>query len=143
MSDRVLSPRNYVRCPAGERSGARRLAVHVSLLVGTGWLVAISGPWTLLPAMLASAGAGGAVRAGARGDAPTAFASRRANAAVGWLAACPSLLNLHFYAAFHFAHHRHTQLPGQDPELDMELPDTLGALPAAVRPCPTGGCGCW
>ena len=57
----------------------------------------------------------------------TAFASRRANLIVGWLAACPSLLNLHFYTAFHFAHHRHTQIPGQDPELDMEPPNDTGA----------------
>ena len=57
----------------------------------------------------------------------TAFASRRANLIVGWLAACPSLLNLHFYTAFHFAHHRHTQIAGQDPELDMAAPDDLGA----------------
>jgi len=44
-----------------------------------------------------------------------------------WLAACPSLLNLHFYTAFHFAHHRHTQIPGKDPELEMAAPDTLRA----------------
>ena len=61
----------------------------------------------------------------------TAFASRRANLIVGWLAACPSLLNLHFYTAFHFAHHRHTQIPGQDPELDMESPNDSGRLCAA------------
>ncbi|HSZ92795.1 MAG TPA: fatty acid desaturase, partial [Acetobacteraceae bacterium] len=28
---------------------------------------------------------------------------------------------------FHFAHHRHTQIAGQDPELDMAAPDDLGA----------------
>ncbi len=47
----------------------------------------------------------------------TAFASRRANAIVGWLTSCPSLLNWHFYTAFHLAHHRHSQISGQDPEL--------------------------
>jgi fatty acid desaturase len=47
----------------------------------------------------------------------TAFASRRANAIVGWLASCPSLLNWHFYTTFHLAHHRHTQVAGLDPEL--------------------------
>jgi fatty acid desaturase len=47
----------------------------------------------------------------------TAFASRRANAIVQWLTSCPSLLNAQFYTAFHLAHHRHTQIPGRDPEL--------------------------
>ena len=129
MSDRVLSAAE-LRALSGRSNaaGARRLAVHVSLLAATGWLVAISGPATLLPAILALGLVQVALFAPAHeATHQTAFASRRANAAVGWLAACPSLLNLHFYAAFHFAHHRHTQLPGQDPELDMESPDTLGA----------------
>ena len=55
----------------------------------------------------------------------TAFASRRANAIVGWLAACPSLLNWHFYAAFHLAHHRFTQDPARDPELTPPPPAAL------------------
>jgi fatty acid desaturase len=54
----------------------------------------------------------------------TAFASRRANAVVGWLTSCPSLLNWHFYTAFHLAHHRHTQIAGQDPELYAPAPTT-------------------
>jgi fatty acid desaturase len=56
----------------------------------------------------------------------TAFASRRANAIVGWLTSAPSLLNDRFYKAFHAAHHRHTQIPGQDPELLAPPPDTIG-----------------
>ena len=52
----------------------------------------------------------------------TAFASRRANAVVGWIAACPSLLNLQFYASFHLAHHRNTQIAGLDPELGAAKP---------------------
>ena len=127
--DRVLSPAE-LRALSGRNNaeGARRVAIHAALLIGTGWLVAISGPVTLVPAMLAFGLVQVALFAPAHeATHQTAFGSRRANLIVGWLAACPSLLNLHFYTAFHFAHHRHTQIAGQDPELDMAAPDDLGA----------------
>jgi fatty acid desaturase len=129
VSDRVLSPSELRALSGrGDAEGAWRLAVHAALLAGTGSLVAISGPVTLVPAMLAFGLVQVALFAPAHeATHQTAFVSRRANLIVGWLAACPSLLNLQFYTAFHFAHHRHTQIPGQDPELDMELPNTLGA----------------
>ncbi len=129
VSDRVLRP-TELRALSGrsDAQGACRLAIHVALLAGTGWLVTNSGPVTLLPAMLAFGLAQVALFAPAHeATHQTAFASRRTNLIVGWLAACPSLLNLHFYTAFHFAHHRHTQIPGQDPELDMEPPNDTGA----------------
>jgi fatty acid desaturase len=129
VADRVLSPAE-LRALSGrsDAAGARRAAIHAALLVVTGWLVAISGPFTVVPAILALGLVQVALFAPAHeATHQTAFASRRANAIVGWLAACPSLLNLHFYTAFHFAHHRHTQIPGQDPELDMERPHTPGA----------------
>src|ERR1700730_6281703 len=53
ISDRVLRP-TELRALSGrsDAQGAQRLAIHVALLAGTGWLVAISGPATLVPAML-------------------------------------------------------------------------------------------
>jgi len=108
--------------------GALRTALHAALLGGTGWLLAISGPWTLLPAMIAFGLVQVALFAPAHeATHQTVFASRRANQIVGWVAACPSLLNLQFYTAYHFAHHRHTQIRGQDPELDMEAPHDLAS----------------
>jgi fatty acid desaturase len=62
----------------------------------------------------------------------TAFASRRANLIVGWLTSAPSLLNARFYTAFHLAHHRHTQIPGLDPELFAPPPETVGQYAARV-----------
>ena len=62
----------------------------------------------------------------------TAFASRRANAIVGWLTSAPSLLNAQFYTAFHLAHHRHTQIPGLDPELFAPPPETVGGYVARI-----------
>lgn len=129
VADRVLSPVE-LRALSGRSNaaGMQRVAIHGALLVGTGALLAISGPVTAVPAMVAFGLVQVALFAPAHeATHQTAFASRRANQIVGWLAACPSLLNLHFYTAFHFAHHRHTQIPGKDPELDMEAPDTLRA----------------
>jgi fatty acid desaturase len=62
----------------------------------------------------------------------TAFAGRRANATVGWLVSCPSLLNWHFYGAFHTAHHRFTQDPARDPELEVPPPSGLGSWLARI-----------
>ncbi|HEX6958440.1 MAG TPA: fatty acid desaturase [Ferrovibrio sp.] len=104
--------------------GALRIGIHLALLIFAGALVAVAAtPWQLWPAMLLL----GLVQAAL--FAPlhetmhaTAFASRRANAIVGWLAGCPSLMNWHFYAAFHLAHHSHTQDPARDPELTPPAP---------------------
>lgn len=117
--------------------GAVRLGLHVALLAGAGWLVAVSGPWTLLPAMLLLGVLQAALFAPIHETMHlTAFASRRANAVAGWLAACPSLLNWHFYAAFHLAHHRHTQDPDHDPELSPPPPGTLDSYVLRVVALP-------
>jgi fatty acid desaturase len=137
-SDRVLTAAE-LRLLSGRSSaaGVRRLAVHVALLAGSGWLVPISGPVTLVPAILALGLVQVALFAPSHeATHRTAFVSHRANMIVGWLAACPSLLNLHFYTAFHFAHHRHTQIPGQDPELDMESPHDLSAYARRILGVP-------
>ncbi|HLY90908.1 MAG TPA: fatty acid desaturase [Acetobacteraceae bacterium] len=108
--------------------GALRTGIHVVLLASSCWLLAISGAWTLLPALIAFGLVQVALFAPAHeATHQTAFASRRANHVVGWLASCPSLLNLEFYTAFHFAHHRHTQIPGRDPELDMAAPHDVAS----------------
>lgn len=106
--------------------GAARMTVHLMLLAASGWLVAVAPGWWMVAAMVPF----GVVQAAL--FAPihetmhmTAFRSRRANQVVGWLAACPSLLNWHFYTAFHLAHHRHTQDPGRDPELLVLPPASL------------------
>ena len=144
LSDRVLSNQE-LRALQGRSDlrGGVRLAIHCVLLIATGWLVAVSTGWPLLPAMFLLGLVQVALFAPAHETMhQTAFASRRANAVVGWLTSCPSLLNWHFYTAYHLAHHRHTQVPGLDPELGM----------ADARPgrrdtscgswgCRSGGCG--
>lgn len=108
--------------------GAARLLLHLLLLLTAGSLVVLSPPLLLPLAMLLL----GLVQVSLFAPVHetmhlTAFASRRANQVVGWFAACPSLLNWHYYAAFHLAHHRHTQDPAQDPELAPPAPETLSA----------------
>jgi len=116
---RALSRRSDAR-------GGARILVHLLLLLVTGVLVLESPPVLVLPAMLALGIVQAALFAPVHETMHlTAFASRRANQVVGWLAGCPGLLNWHFYAAFHLAHHRHTQIPAQDPELTPAAPATL------------------
>lgn len=138
VTDRVLDPA-ALRALSGRTNadGTVRLGVHAGLLFGCGWLVAVAGPWMLLPAILVFGIVQVALFAPAHETMhQTAFASRRANAIVGWLTACPSLLNAQFYAAFHLAHHRHTQVPGRDPELDTPPPADLAGYVRRVLGIP-------
>ncbi|WP_428533253.1 fatty acid desaturase [Rhodopila sp.] len=128
LSDRVLNNQE-LRALQGRSNlrGGVRLAIHISLLVAAGWLVAIASGWLVLPAVFALGCVQVALFAPAHETMhQTAFASRRANAIVGWLASCPSLLNWHFYTAYHLAHHRNTQVPGLDPELAAASPTSIG-----------------
>ncbi len=142
LSDRVLSI-HELRSLQGRSNlrGGIRLAIHLALLVGAGWLVGLSSGWTVLPAVFLLGLVQVALFAPAHETMhQTAFASRRANAVVGWLTSCPSLLNWHFYTAYHLAHHRHTQVPGEDPELMGPGPATVGAYVARVLGVLSGGC---
>lgn len=124
LTDRVLS-RQDLRSLQGRSNvrGAVRLAIHLVLMIGAGWLVSRSSGLALLPAMFVLGLLQVTLFAPAHETMhQTAFASRRANAIVGWLTSCPSLLNWHFYTAYHLAHHRHTQQPGLDPELTSPPP---------------------
>src|SRR3954469_23051669 len=55
----------------------------------------------------------------------TAFKSRALNDAVAWFAGLLSFYNSTFYRPYHGWHHRFTQLPGQDPELEDAKPTSL------------------
>jgi fatty acid desaturase len=126
--DRVLTPdvlRSLVT--RSDRQGWVRLSGHIACLIAAGWWVAIANGLWLWPAMFVLGVVQAALFAPAHETMhKTAFASIRANAIVGWLVSAPSLLNSHFYTAFHLAHHRHTQVPGEDPELMAPAPSTFG-----------------
>jgi fatty acid desaturase len=120
-------------------AGGVRLGIHVGLLAAAGVWVALASGWWLLAAVFVLGLAQVALFAPAHETMhQTAFASRRANAVVGWLTSCPSLLNWHFYTSYHLAHHRHTQVPGLDPELSGPLasPSTVGQYALRVSAVP-------
>jgi fatty acid desaturase len=57
----------------------------------------------------------------------TAFRARWLNGAAAFMAGAVLLLPPGYFREFHFAHHRHTHDPAQDPELGAAKPAGLGA----------------
>ena len=57
----------------------------------------------------------------------TAFESRWLNDSVAWFAGLLSFYNSSFYRPYHGWHHRFTQLPGQDPELEDRKPTSIAS----------------
>ena len=55
----------------------------------------------------------------------TAFKSQQLNDGVAWFAGLLSFYNSTFYRPYHGWHHRFTQLPGKDPELDDPKPTSF------------------
>lgn len=68
----------------------------------------------------------------------TAFRSRWLNDCFGRIIGVVLFLPRDYFRCFHFAHHRYTQLAGNDPELAYPKPDTLGAYLRFVS-----GAGYW
>lgn len=126
--DRVLAPADLRRL--SERSDAKgllRFGTHLVLIALGATLIARARDtvW-VLPAMLLQGWFLVALFAPVHESVHyTAFASRRLNIVVGWIASVPTLINSTFYRLFHYAHHRHTQDPERDPELAGPLPQTL------------------
>ena len=109
-----------------DRAGLLRLAGHLGLLVATGALIAGSpgGP-LLLPALLLHGIVLVFLFAPLHESVHrTAFRSHRLNDAVAWLSGLVLLLPPNWFRAFHFAHHRHTQIAGLDPELEAKEVET-------------------
>ena len=118
----------------GKRSDARgllRLAGHLAAIAGTGVLY---GAAVQLHASLATQGVG-ALALGFtlvtmfatmhESVHRSAFRTRWLNDAVGWFAGLLSFYSSTFYRPYHGWHHRFTQLPGQDPELEDKKPTSV------------------
>ena len=100
--------------------GAGQLAAHLGCMSATGLLVWLALPYwfVLIPAMLLHGITLVTMFAPMHECAHrTAFASRTANIAVGWITGVLSFYNVTYYRYFHGWHHRYTQDPARDPEL--------------------------
>jgi fatty acid desaturase len=121
--DRTRLARLNVRSDA---RGLAHLAGHAAALVATGAILSRAvGSWWVVPALVLH----GAVLIFL--FAPlhetihrTAFRSRWLNDGVAWLIGPILLLPPEYFRFFHFAHHRHTQDPHNDPELASPKPAT-------------------
>jgi fatty acid desaturase len=126
LSDPLLAALNQ------RRSGPawRQLLGHGALLLTGGLLWG----WTTLPLPLRLAGLvllgwGLAFSFCALHECAhrTAFVDRQRNDTLAWWFGVLSFYNADFYRRYHQWHHRHTHLPGLDPELEDAPPTTLGA----------------
>lgn len=122
LSPQLLAPLNQ----RSNQAGAFRLAGHLGVLALGGYLWAAAPLWLAMPALVVY-GAGLALMFCAMHECAhrTAFASPRANDAAAWLAGLLSFYNATFYRRYHKWHHRYTQIPGRDPELDDPKPTSV------------------
>ncbi len=115
---RSLSERSNVR-------GFVQLVAHALLLAAAGFLVWRSRGWIRLPALVLYGIVLNFLFCALHETIHrTAFAARRVNDAIAWVAGAVLLLPPRYFRAFHFAHHRHTQDPASDPELALPPPGT-------------------
>ncbi len=127
-SDRMPGLRRALKplTVADDRAGISHLSAHLALLASTSMAVVLAPVWWLmLPAMLAQ----GVVLIFL--FAPlheslhkTAFASRWLNTGVSVIAGWLLLLPSRWFRYYHLAHHRHTQDPARDPELQVRPIDS-------------------
>jgi fatty acid desaturase len=109
------------------RVGLLQFAGHLGAIALGGYLWATALWWLALPALVLC-GAALALMFCAMHECchRTAFASPRLNDAAAWLAGLLSFYNSTFYRRYHKWHHRYTQIPGKDPELEDPKPVSLG-----------------
>ncbi len=115
----------------GKRSDARgllRLLGHTSAIAAIGalygWAIARGAPLPVQALAALALGFTLVTMFAAMHEAVhrTAFKTRWLNDLVAWFAGLLSFYNGTFYRPYHGWHHRFTQLPGQDPELEDKKP---------------------
>ncbi|GAB4535066.1 MAG: fatty acid desaturase family protein [Pleurocapsa sp.] len=104
--------------------GIIQLMGHLTILVISGYLwLATANWWIKIPGLI-TYGFSLATMFATLHEAchRTAFASNRLNDWVAWCAGVLSGYNSTFYRRYHKWHHRYTQIPGKDPELEDPKP---------------------
>jgi len=111
---------------ASDRAGLGHLAGHLGLILLCGGLIAagLPGWWLLLPVQGVLLVFLFTLEHECTHRTP--FRSRWLNEVVGHGCGIALLLPFRWFRAFHLAHHRWTNLPGQDPELEGGKPRTPG-----------------
>ena len=109
--------------------GFLRFAGHFGYLGLTSTLIwyVQTNYWLLIPAMIMH-GFGLVTMFAAMHECVhrTAFDSRKLNDIFGWIAGALCCYNFTYYRKYHTLHHRHTQDPELDPELETPKPKSLG-----------------
>ncbi len=109
-----------------DRRGVARLAGHIALVLASGAAVwfARDSFWAILAVPLYGAALIFLFAPLHETIHRTAFRSRLLNEAVAWFAGLVLVLPPAWFRQFHFAHHRWTQDPARDPELNPPRPAT-------------------
>jgi fatty acid desaturase len=109
-----------------DKAGLLHLAGHFALLAATAFLIWIArGSLLILPALVLHGIALVFLFAPLHESLHrTAFRSLWLNNVVAWFAGLVLMLPPNWFRAFHFAHHRYTQIEGRDPELEAKHVET-------------------
>jgi fatty acid desaturase len=99
--------------------GLRRIGAHLGLLAGTGTVLLMAENVLLIAMAVLIHGVVMTFLFAPLHESVhrTAFRSRWLNRLAGWIGGAVLILPPRYFSHFHFAHHRHTQDPDQDPEL--------------------------
>ncbi len=141
-----IKPRQVLAAPEldtlnrrSDLKGIAQLMGHLAILTVSGflWATQRENAWVAGPALIVY-GFGFAAMFAPLHECVhrTAFGTPRLNDAVAWVAGLLSFYNSTFYRRYHKWHHRYTQIPGKDPELNDPTPQswseylwTLSGLP--------------
>lgn len=131
---RELRARLLHRC---DRPGVIRLTAHVGALIATGAAIVADAPFE--PVLWVVHGILLVFLFTLMHEAihRTAFHTNWANELIGTVCGFLLFLPAQHFRLFHFAHHRHTNEPEQDPELAVPKPDTLLEYVIHVTGVPT------
>jgi fatty acid desaturase len=108
-----------------DAKGWRQLLLHLAVMGVSGaiWAMREQTGWFAIPALLVYGFSLASMFAAMHETVHrTAFANQRVNDAVAWFAGLLAFYNSAFYRRYHKWHHRYTQIPGKDPELEDVRP---------------------